>query len=73
MCVCVCVCVCVYIMKYYNPLYSLLREFPIGHSLLQEIFLTQGFNPHLLGLLHWQMESSPLVPPGKPQGNITQL
>ena len=60
-------------MKYCNLLYSLLREFPISHSLFQEIFLTQGLNPHLLGLLHWQMDSLPLAPPGKPQWNITQL
>ena len=29
-------------------------------------FLTQGSNPHLLGLLHWQTGSLPLVPLGKP-------
>ena len=39
----------------------------IGHYLLQEIFLTQGSNPHLLRLLHWQAGSLPLAPPGKPQ------
>ena len=27
---------------------------------------TQGSNPHLLGLLHWQADSSSSVPPGKP-------
>ena len=27
------------------------------HALLQGIFLTQGFNPHLLHLLHWQVGS----------------
>ena len=31
------------------------------------IFLTQGSNPHLLHLLHWQAGSLPLVPPGKPK------
>ena len=36
------------------------------HSLLQGIFLTQGLNLCLLGLLHWQTGSSLLVPPGKP-------
>ena len=36
------------------------------HSLLQGIFLTQGLNLHLLHLLHWQVGSLPLVPPGKP-------
>ena len=30
------------------------------NSLLQEIFLTQGLNPHLLHLLHWQADSLPL-------------
>ena len=30
------------------------------HFLLQGIFLTQGLNPHLLHLLHWQADSSPL-------------
>ena len=30
------------------------------------IFLTQGLNPCLLCILHWQMGSLPLVPPGKP-------
>ena len=30
------------------------------------ILLIQGLNPHLLGLLHWQTCSFPLLPPGKP-------
>ena len=30
------------------------------------IFLTQGLNPCLLCLLHWQAGSFPLAPPGKP-------
>ena len=34
-------------------------------SLLQGIFPTQGSNPHLLHLLHWQAGSLPLVPTGK--------
>ena len=34
--------------------------------LLQGIFPTQGSNPHLLCLLHWQADSLPLAPPGKP-------
>ena len=33
------------------------------HFLLQGIFSTQRSNPHLLGLLHWQMDSSPLALP----------
>ena len=35
------------------------------HAFLQGIFLTQGLNPHLLCLLHWQAGSSPLAPTGK--------
>ena len=33
------------------------------HALLQGIFPTQGSNPCLLCLLHWQAGSLPLVPP----------
>ena len=36
------------------------------HALLQRIFPTQGSNQHLLRLLHWQVCSLPLTPPGKP-------
>ena len=36
------------------------------HALLQQIFLTQGLNPHVLCLLHWQAGSLPTEPPGKP-------
>ena len=35
------------------------------HFLLRGIFPTQGSNPGLSNLLHWQVDSSPLVPPGK--------
>ena len=43
------------------------QEFWIGvHFLLQGVFLTQGLNPQILRLLHWQVDSLPLVPPGKP-------
>ena len=31
-------------------------------ALLQGIFLTQGSNPHILSLLHWQVGSLPLAP-----------
>ena len=34
------------------------------HALLQEIFLTQGLNPHLL---HWQVDSLPLSHLGSPR------
>ena len=36
------------------------------HALLLEIFLTWGLNLHLLCLLHWQVDSLPLTPPGSP-------
>ena len=35
------------------------------HALLQGVLPTQGLNPSLLNLLHWQAGSSPLVLPGK--------
>ena len=38
------------------------------HSHLQGIFQTQGSNPRLLLLLHWQADSLPTEPPGKPLG-----
>ena len=34
------------------------------HFLLQGIFRTQGLNPHLLCLLHWQVDSLPLSQQG---------
>ena len=37
------------------------------HALLQGIFLTKGSNPCLLYLLHWQADSLPLEPSGKPR------
>ena len=36
-----------------------------SHSLLQGIFPTQGSNPCLLCLLHWQAYSLPLASPGR--------
>ena len=42
------------------------RDAGVGSNfLLQGIFPTQGSNPHLLHLLHWQAGSLPLVPTGK--------
>ena len=38
-----------------------------SYALLQRIFLTQGSNPCLLPLLHWQVGSLSLAPPGKPK------
>ena len=37
-----------------------------NHALLQGVFPTQGSNPRLLALLHWQTGSLPRGPPGKP-------
>ena len=41
------------------------------HALLQGIFPTQGSNLHLLCFLHWQVDSLPLAPPGKPKVQLT--
>ena len=43
------------------------------HAYLQGIFLIQGSNLCLLSLLHWQVGSLPLVPPGKPPLRIHDL
>ena len=44
------------------------------HFLFQGISPTQGLNPHLLCLLHWQAISLPSVPPGSPcDGGYLQL
>ena len=41
-----------------------LKNTAVGcHFLLEGIFLTQGLNPCLLRLLHWQVDSLLLVPP----------
>ena len=40
------------------------------HALLQGIFATQELNPCLLHLLHWQIGSLSLAPPGKPISNV---
>ena len=42
------------------------------HALLQGIFLTQGSNPRLKCLLHWQEDSLALAPPGKPKSFYTR-
>ena len=43
------------------------------HALLQGVFPTQGLNPHLLRLLHWQSGSLPLAPLGKSYTHILYL
>ena len=81
--VCMCMCVCTLAQSCLilcspmdcSPPAPLSMGFPrqeywsgVGcHFLLQRIFLTQESNPCLLSLLHWQVDSLPLTPPGKPQ------
>ena len=49
------------------PWDSLSKNTGVGcQFLLQRIFPIQGSNSCLLLLLHWQVDSLPLVPPGKP-------
>ena len=44
------------------------------HAFLQgNLFLTQGLNPFLLHLLHWQAGSLPLAPPGKPTPEVQEV
>ena len=74
----VCVCVCLVVSDSWQlldcslPGSSVHGDSPekntgVGcHFLLQRIFLTHGSNPCLLHLLHWQADSFPLAPPGKP-------
>ena len=58
------------------PGFSVLGDSPgkdtgVGcHAVLQGIFLTQGLNPCLLCLLHRQLCSLPLPPPGQPNPGI---
>ena len=39
----------------------------VAMSSSRGIFSIQGLNPHALRLLHWEADSLPLVPPGKPR------
>ena len=76
--VCVCARACAKCLWLYPPLWTIARQDPlsVGFSrqeywsgllcLLQTVFSIQGWNLHLLCLLHWQTGSLPLVPPGKP-------
>ena len=43
------------------------------HFLLQGVFPTQGLNPHHLCILHWQADSLPTVPPGKPNHSLLSM
>ena len=42
------------------------------HFLLQGIFPTEGSNPQLLHLLHWQVDSFPLAPPVESEDCLNQ-
>ena len=44
-----------------------------GCHFILHIFPTQGSNLHLLSLLHWQLGSLPLVPPGGPCAHLGTL
>ena len=69
LCICVCAQSCptlqphgLYIAtRLLCPCYSPGKNIEVGcHFLIQGIFLTQGSNPYLLCLLHWQVDSLPL-------------
>ena len=64
---CVRLCVTLWLTACQAPLWdSLGKNTGVGcHALLQRVFLTQGSNLRLLGLLHWQGGSLPLAQPGK--------
>ena len=78
--VCVCVCVCL-LSRFSGDSLPIHRLKPtkllcpwessgkitgVGcHALLQGFFPTQGLNLCLFHLLHWQVSSLPLGPPGK--------
>ena len=51
----------------YSPRHYPSKNTGVGyHLLFQRIFPTQGLNPYLLRLLHWQTESLPLSYLGSP-------
>ena len=69
--VCVCVFSCSVMSDSFATLRTVARQASLSrrfsrqiqscHFLLQKIFTTQGSNPHLLCLLHWQMDSLNLI------------
>ena len=61
---------------FFCPWYSPGKHTGVGcHALLQGVFLTKGWNPRLLHLLHWQADSLPTEAPRKPFScnNVIQL
>ena len=70
-------CVCAKLFKQPPTLCNPMDYFPgkndgVTCHALQGIFLTQGLNPRLLGLLHWQAGFLPLSPPGKLEKMLNQ-
>ena len=77
---------CAKLLQSWPTLYDARNHSPPGppiHGILQArllqlvampssrgIFLTQGSNPHLLSLTHWQAGSLPVAPPGKSQPQL---
>ena len=71
-CMCTHVCVHTQLCLLFETLWTTVHQAPLSmgffwqeygsgcHFLLQGIFPTQGSNPHLLHLLHWQEDSLPL-------------
>ena len=77
-CMCTHVCVHTQLCLLFETLWTTVHQAPLSmgffwqeygsgcHFLLQGIFPTQGSNPHLLHLLHWQEDSLPLCHLGSP-------
>ena len=71
-----CVLSCFSCVQLFVTLWAVARQAPLSmgfssqdtgvgcHALLQGIFQTWQWNPHLFCLLHWQADSLPLAPPG---------
>ena len=84
MCVCVCVraqscpalCDSMDCSLPHSSFHWILQGKNIGvscHAFLQGIFPTQEWNPHLLCLLHWQVDSLPLSHLGNPESFLIVL
>ena len=79
-CVCVCVCMLSWLcqVQLFATLWTIAHQAPLSmgfsrqeywvgcHAFLHDIFPTQGSNPCLLCLLHKQVGSLRLAPPGRP-------
>ena len=79
---CMCVLTCFILIWLFETLWTIAHQATLSMGFSRQvywsglscppprIFLTQGLNPCLLCLLHWQAGSLPLAPPGKPTGAI---